>query len=210
MELSFKDIDWRSLLLKRYKGLKLDEKDTMVIFMTDQVTAMDSSIPVTAEVLSQYMVATKEEIDESLEKLLDKNLIEIDPSNGSITLKPLFTRLFNDIKKDLLIASDPKVQRKMDECYEFFQKQLGRVLSPMDVQKINSWIGQGASLALLQEALFNVQSKTKIVTFRKLDNEVLRLLKESDIKKEGYTLRDKKHPDNKLPNVMSKDWQKND
>lgn len=210
MEVSFKDIDWRSLLLKRYKGLRISEQDTMVIFMADQVMSLDGDIPVTAEVLSQYMSLTKEEIDDSLMKLMDKKLVAYEPSTGNLTLSPLFTRLFNDFKKDIVLASDSTIQRKVDDAYAFFQKQLGRPLNPLEVDKINSWLGEGATLAMMQEAYYNLQGKTKIITFRKLEKEILRLEKEKDINKEGYTVRDEEHRDNKLPNVMSKDWLKDD
>ena len=210
MEVSFKDIDWRSLLLKRYKGLRINEQDTMVIFMADQVMSLDGDIPVTAEVLSQYMMATKEDIDDSLMKLMDKKLVAYEPTTGNLTLKPLFTRLFNDFKKDIVLASDSTIQRKVDDAYAFFQKQLGRPLNPLEVDKINSWLGEGATLAMMQEAYYNLQGKTKIITFRKLEKEILRLEKEKDINKEGYTVRDEEHRDNKLPNVMSKDWLKDD
>ena len=46
---------------------------------------------------------------------------------------------------------------------------------------------------MMQEAYANIQSKQKRVTFPRLEKEILRLEKEKDINKEGYTARDDAH-----------------
>ena len=58
MELNFKDLNWRSIFLKRYKGLGLTESDAMVILMADEVMQMDGEIPVTAPV-DDYLATSK-------------------------------------------------------------------------------------------------------------------------------------------------------
>lgn len=98
MELNFKDLNWRSIFLKRYKGLGLTESDAMVILMADEVMQMDGEIPVTADALSQYMSLSKETIDDCLLRLMDKKYVAYSPK-GDLTLQPLFSKLFDDLKK---------------------------------------------------------------------------------------------------------------
>lgn len=206
MELNFKDINWKSIFLKRYKGLGLDETDVMVVLMADEITQMDGAMPVTADTLSQYMVVSKETIDESLVRLMDKKFVSYDTSDGNLTLSPLFTRLFNDFKKDIVLSTDSKSQRKIDESYAFLQEQLGRPLTGIEIDKINSWLGEGASIDIIKEAFYRIQTNNKRVTFNRLEKEILKLEKERDIIKEGYTARDDEHRSVELPKVISRNW----
>lgn len=209
MELNFKDLNWRSIFLKRYKGLRLTESDAMVILMADEVMQMDGEIPVTADALSQYMSLSKETIDDCLLRLMDKKYVAYSPK-GDLTLQPLFSKLFDDFKKDIVLSSDSRSQKKIDDAYAFFQKEMGRPLTPLEVDKINGWLGEGATVSMMQEAYANIQSKQKRVTFPRLEKEILRLEKEKDINKEGYTARDDAHRSNELPKIISHDWLNDD
>lgn len=206
MELNFKDINWKSIFLKRYKGLGLTETDVMVVLMADEITQMDGAMPVTADTLSQYMVASKDSIDESLMRLMDRKFVSYDTSDGNLTLTPLFARLFSDFKKDIVLASDGRSKKKIDESYAFLQQQLGRPLSGIEIDKINSWLAEGATNGIIQEAFYKIQSSNKRVTFNRLEKEILRLEKEKDITQEGYTARDDEHRATELPKVISRNW----
>lgn len=206
MELSFNDVDWRSLLLKRYKGLGLTENDVMVVLMADQVIRLEGAIPLSGNNLTQYMALSDEQIDHSLMSLVDKKLLAFEGPNSTLSLNPLFEKLFSDFKKDIVLSTDSRSKKKVDETYAFFQKELGRPISPLEVDKINSWIGEGATVGMMQEAFYNVQQKDKRVTFNRLGKEVLRLLQEKDIGKEGYTARDEGHRKNDLGDALSHNW----
>lgn len=210
MELNIKDINWISLLLKRYKNLGLNENDTMVILMTDEIIQIDGDTPITADILSQYMALSKDEIDSSLMKLMDKKMVSYSLQNGNISLEPLFNKLLNDFKKDIVLASDDHSKKKVDDAYAFFQSELGRQLSPLEVDKITGWISEGATIPMMKEAYYNIQAKQKRVSFQRLEKEILRLEKEKDIGSEGFTARNEDHRDSTLPNVLSHDWVNND
>lgn len=87
---------------------------------------------------------------------------------------------------------------------------MGRPLTPLEVDKINGWLGEGATVSMMQEAYANIQSRQKRVTFPRLEKEILRLEKEKDINKEGYTARDDAHRSNELPKIISHDWLNDD
>lgn len=209
MEFGFKDLDWRSLLLKRYKDYGLGEDDVMVILMANEVQKEDVNAPITSDTLSEYMTIGKDEIDQSLYKLLDRKFIVYETSGTVVRMSfdPLFNKLFGDVKKDLVLASDKKTDKKVDEAYAFFEKTLGRTITPLELDKISSWLGEGATMGMLQTAVINIQASKQRVTFPRLEKEILRLEKASDISKEGYTVRDDTNRnDRKLAAILSHDW----
>jgi len=209
MEFGFKDLDWRSLLLKRYKDYGLDEDDVMVILMANEVQKEDANAPITSDTLSEYMTISKDEIDQSLYKLLDRKFIVYETIGTVVRMSfdPLFSKLFADVKKDLVLASDKKTDKKVDEAYAFFEKTLGRTITPLELDKISSWLGEGATMGMLQNAVINIQASKQRVTFPRLEKEILRLEKANDISKEGYTVRDDTNRnDRKLAEILSHDW----
>lgn len=42
---------------------------------------------------------------------------------------------------------------------------MGRPLTPLEVDKINGWLGEGATVSMMQEAYANIQSKQKELLF---------------------------------------------
>ena len=77
MNLTRNDVDWKSLLIKKYQSYGLDELDTMVIFVSDAVLSIQENTLLTCDILSPYMKATKDVIDQSLSKLMSKKYLTI-------------------------------------------------------------------------------------------------------------------------------------
>lgn len=191
MELSFKDIDWRSILLKRYKDYHLSEDDVMIIFMINEIKKMDENSPITNDILASYMCLSKDTIDTCLSNLIDKGLIlyTVVKNTPILTLQPLLNKIFKDTKKDLVIADDKSLERESENAYELFQKALNRTLSAIENDKIRGWMDEGATLSMFQEAISTLQTKGKRLTLKKIGEELLRIQKEKDFDKEGYTAR---------------------
>lgn len=209
MKFSFKDIDWRSVLLKRYKDYGLDETDVMVILVTDQIIKTDPDAPVTPETLAGYMTLPASEIDRSLYKLMDKKLISFTMENNisKFTLDNLFEKLFSDLKRDLVLYDSAGSSSKVENAYKFLEDTLGRTLSVLEVDRISSWLKEGADLAMIKSAVANLNSRHTRITFSKLNQEILRLEKEKDIESEGYTVRDDTNRDErKLNQLLTHNW----
>lgn len=191
MNLSFKDIDWRSFLLKRYKDYRLSEDDVMVIFMINEIKKIDDNSPITNDVLSSYMSLSKDEIDTCLSNLIDKNFIvyKVQKNTPVLSLEPLFNKIFKDIKKDLIIANDKALDKESENAYEIFQKAFNRTLTPLENDKIRNWMDEGATIAMFKEAINLITSKNKRLTLKKVGDELLKLQKEDDFDKEGFSAR---------------------
>lgn len=191
MNLSFKDIDWRSILLKRYKDYHLSENDVMVIFMINEIKKIDENSPITNDVLSGYMSLSKDEIDTCLSNLIDKNFIvyKVQKNTPILSMEPLFNKIFKDIKKDLIIANDKALDKESENAYEIFQKAFNRTLTPIENDKIRNWMDEGATIPMFKEAINIITSKNKRLTLKKVGDELLKLQKEDDFDKEGFSAR---------------------
>lgn len=213
MEFSFSDIDWRSLLLKRYKGYGLSESDVMVVFIADQIEKVDPTAPITAETVAGYMTLSVDEVDQALERLLSRKFISytVDNMQAKLSLEGLFNRLFSDLQKDIVLKRDDG-GRKMSEIHEYLVKELNRPsLSPIELDKVAAMVSEGATLKLIKQAVSNIRSKGSNLTFSRLSKEVLRLEKEDDISREGYTVRnDIIRDDRKLNETLAHDWVNDD
>lgn len=194
MDLSYKDIDWRSLLVKCYKYYGLNEKDLAVILcLYDVLSSVDSLI--TPDDLVSYMTISKDEIDESLSKLMDKNFISIETVQKKkvTSLKPLLKRILSDLKKDIVIESNESLKKKSDnkvnELYPYFEDILGRPLTGRELDKISTWFKTGADEKLIKEAVEKLKAQSKTISLPAVDKVLIALQRNDDISKEGFSPR---------------------
>ena len=105
MNLTRNDVDWKSLLIKKYQSYGLDELDTMVIFVSDAVLSIQENTLLTCDILSPYMKATKDVIDQSLSKLMSKKYLTIVQKGNSFfsSLEGFKDQLFKDEIKNLIL-----------------------------------------------------------------------------------------------------------
>ena len=213
MEFSFSDIDWRSLLLKRYRGYGLGENEVMVLLVADQIQKIDPTAPITSETLSGYMTITSEEIDACLERLMNRKLIAyvIEGTVAKLSFEGLFNKLFADLQKDITLKRDDGGKR-LSEIHAYLLQELNRPsFSPVEQDKIAAMVSEGATIKMFRTAVNNIRSKSNRVTMTRLSQEILRLEKESDFDKEGYTVRNEVVRDTrKLNETLAHDWVNDD
>ena len=74
MEINAYDMDWKSILVKKYRNYDLNEIDCMVLFVSDAILHVQPKTLITKEILSPYMVEG-DKIDDSLSHLMDKKFL---------------------------------------------------------------------------------------------------------------------------------------
>ncbi len=184
-------LDFRYLLLENYKDLKLTENELVVILMIDQLIGQNNPL-ITADLLSLKMTLDPKTIDEILAHLVKKHYIEyISTSKGTATtLEPLKEILFNEFQ--LTVAQkdmhDKAHNRTVfdDNIYTTFEKILSRNLSPVEVDKITSWLEYGHSEEEVIEALKEAVSRNR-KTLREVDRILLSWEVKADREKEGVS-----------------------
>lgn len=194
MELSYKDIDWRSALVRRYKAYGLDEVDLAVILSIYEETKEDD-VFLSSDELVSYMVAKKDVIDSSLVKLINKKLITyINRDNSTvISLAPLFSKLVIDVKKDIVLDSKDSSKEKnkdlVNTLYTYFETEMGKSLSSREVDRIAFWLKQDISENMIHECVEKLKDQRKRVSITAVDKLLLKMQKQDDIKKEGFSPR---------------------
>lgn len=185
-------LDYRSLLIDSYKSLGLNEYDLAILLLVDNILKEQVTL-VSADMLALKMNLDIKHIDASLSSLLTRGFIEYVTNDNSITtsIKPTYRRLKENFVKDLIISSSLEDnQNKKDELtniFGTFEKELGRSLTPVEIEKIREWVSQDVKESLIIDALHECQNKSKRVTLKGIDKIIIKRLAMNDIEKEGYS-----------------------
>ncbi len=176
MNLTLKDIDWKSLVVKKYQSYGLDEMDCMVLFVSDAVLDMEPNLLLTCDILSTYMKANKEDIDRSLSKLMAKNILIIQNSGStySSSLEEFKLRLFKDEVKDLVLKGGSGTTSISENLYSFLESINGP-LSPIDRDRVAQWLKDGIEENQIKEACKKAMTKNGHISFKTADTYLLQM-----------------------------------
>jgi DNA replication protein len=185
-------LDYRSLLIDNYKSLGLNEYDLAILLLVDNILKEQVTL-VTSDMLALKMNLDVKQIDASLASLLTRGFLEYVSNENSITtsIKPTYKRLKDNFIKELVINNSLEDNKsKMDELtniFGTFEKELGRSLTPIEIEKIREWVSQDVKEDLIIDALHECQNKSKRVTLKGVDKIIIKRLTMNDIEKEGYS-----------------------
>lgn len=191
-ELTLQQIDYRYVLVDNYKSLGLSEYDLAVLLCVDNVLK-GAPVLVTAELMALKMNLNVKEIDTILVSLTSRGFIEYRKVEGSLvsSLKPTYDKLLNMFQNDVvrLVKGqvDQKQSEEMSNVFQIVQGELGRNLSPIEIEKIRDWISQGITQEIIVDCIHECQHKVKNVTVNKLDKMILKYVSSRDIEREGYS-----------------------
>lgn len=190
MNLTYDDVNWKNILIKKYLSYSLDELDCMVLFVCDAVLSVESNVLITCDILLPYMKASKDDIDKSLSKLMNKKYIECVINNGNIysSLSNFKQKLFNDEIKDISLRKSISENVNISESLYSYIESLNGPLSPLDKDLVSSWLKQGADEGMVKEACAKSVSKSGRVTFKKADKVISELLRSSSRQNIGVSL----------------------
>jgi DNA replication protein len=193
-------IDFRYLLIENYKKLKINENELATIFIIDHLIGQGNSL-ITADFLSLKMTMPVKEIDQILAALLKKGIIDyVSEGKKTITtLEPLKKRLYREFQISLAdeqkANNSKQIEETLTNIYSEFQKNLGRILSPLEISRIREWVSYGYSDELIINALKESLSKGK-KSLRSVDKILLSWAARDDIEEEGHS-------------PLSESWSKN-
>ncbi len=190
MNLTKNDIDWKSLLIKKYLNYGLDEIDTMVLFVSDAVLSVAENTLLTCEILSPYMKAPKDRIDQSLSKLMSKKYLNI-VQNGnqfSTSLDSFKEQLFEDEIKDLILkGNNDTLKNPLSENLYSYLESINGPLSPIDKDRVSQWLKGGADENMIKEACKKAITKNGHISFKTADTLVLQMQRSESRKTIGVS-----------------------
>ncbi|KJS16282.1 MAG: hypothetical protein VR69_10300 [Peptococcaceae bacterium BRH_c4b] len=158
-----------NLLLKHYKGMGISDGEMMLLIQMLRLRHEDKEHYPTPEILCCYLSGNAEEIREALGSLQAKDMLALthyydelaDEVKTGYDFEPLFEKLSDfwasarvkEIEKaNQALARGTRKKEEIGTLYRSFEKEFGRPLSPIEVEKIDQWSVQAGPL-LVREAL---------------------------------------------------------
>ena len=187
-------IDYRYLLVDTYKSLGLNEYDLAVLLVVDNILK-ETPVLVTNELLALKMSLDVKELDSILVSLMNRGFLEysnLPNSNSLVTsISPTYKKISENFVRDLItynaLEENDNRKHSISNIYGTFEKELGRSLSPVEIEKIREWVSQGIEEAMIISSLHECIAKNKRVTIRSIDKIIIKKLSSKDLKEEGYS-----------------------
>lgn len=191
------------ILLSNYKKLGITCEELIIIMV---IMNYGDKVIYDPELFTKDINGNKHEVMKIINNLFDKNIFSLvmEKSNKKtieyISLDLLYNKLFN-------IVLDKKEDAEIDNSiFSIFEGELGRMLSPMEYEKVKEWITSGNSSELIICALNEAVLKG-VNNFNYIDSILNNWRKKgykckNDIMKEKEEYRSKK----KNTPIFDTDW----
>ena len=138
------------LLINNYKSLGITDEELVIIMI---ILSYGDKVVYDPELFANEINSNKRDVMKTINNLFDKNILSlvIDKSNRKtieyISLDLLYEKLLN-------IAIGKEDSNEIDNSiFGVFESELGRMLSPMEYEKIKEWISSGNSYEIIACAL---------------------------------------------------------
>ena len=146
------------ILFNNYKKLNITEEELVVIML---IISLGNKIEFNPDIFVSELGMDKAKIMIIISSLMDKKILSLEMIKSGrkmgeyISLSLLYDKLLNIVKD---IDEEDKV--KIDNSiFTIFENELGRLLSPMQIDKIKEWVNtyknEELIIAALKEAVMN-------------------------------------------------------
>ena len=155
------------ILLRNYKKINITEEELVLLICLINI---GDKVPYNPSIFIEEIGMDKYKAMQILNDLSEKNMINIKVENNNsgkkqeyIYLDFLYLKLFN-----LLLDDENADDTKENDIFTLFEQELGRTISPMEVEIIKEWIHDGykeelikdvRSLKYIDRILFNWKNK---------------------------------------------------
>ncbi len=140
------------ILFRNYKKMNITEEELIIIIC---LINLGDKIPYNPNLISMEIGMDKYNVMQILNNLSEKNIINIKVENEKkdefIYLDFLYLKLFNILMNDNTIEEEKKEEN--NDIFSLFEQELGRPISPMEVEIIKEWLHDGFSEDIIKEAL---------------------------------------------------------
>ena len=180
-------LDLNYILLENYKKLKITEAELTVILMISHLLNEGNNL-ITNTILSYKMNYSEEELDDIIVSLMKKGFLTYVKSS----LEPLNKILYKEFEISILgngIKDDKIRKEQISKLYNKFEKEFGRSLAPVELQKIDEWLGSdGYTIDEVEFALKDAKINNAL-SIKYIDKILFNQKRREDIKQEGYSFR---------------------
>jgi DNA replication protein len=185
-------LDLNYILLENYKKLKITEAELTVILMISHLLNEGNNL-ITNTILSYKMNYSEEELDDIIVSLMKKGFLTyVSTPEGGLksSLEPLNKILYKEFEISILgngIKDDKIRKEQISKLYNKFEKEFGRSLAPVELQKIDEWLGSdGYTIDEVEFALKDAKINNAL-SIKYIDKILFNQKRREDIKQEGYS-----------------------
>ncbi|MBQ9266379.1 MAG: DnaD domain protein [Bacilli bacterium] len=177
-------VNFTYLLVEFYKVLGLSENELAVILVIEHLSQQENDL-ITAPMISLKMNLSEKEIDEILAKLYTAKMLEIETrGNRTLTsLKPLQDMVYKAFQRSIFSEEEIEKDRELDEVRRRvlaeMEKLLNRTLSPIEVDRVNSWITEGVSEDIIMNSILDAKAKNQ-TSINNVDRYILYRMRRED------------------------------
>lgn len=154
------------ILLNNYRKLNINEEELVVIML---IISLGSTIEYNPDVFVRELGMDKQEVMSIISRLIGKNILSIEivkngrKSEEYLSLSLLYDKLLNIVKD---VSEEDKVKIN-SSIFNVFEEELGRLLSPMEIEKIKEWVNTYKNddliVSALNEAVLNGVSNLRYI-----------------------------------------------
>lgn len=191
IDLHGEGIDLLYHLIENYSSFGLNEEELAVILVVDHLLRKGNKL-VTSDLLSLKMKLKTSEIDKILSNLVRNDYLAYETTDeGMVTsLKPLKEKLYKAFERSLAkdrqnLLSEQRASA-LSRLYEYYERRLNRVLSPLENDYIGKWLDAGYTEEEIRYALEDALGQRKR-SIKSVDKILRSGRIRSDIASEGYS-----------------------
>lgn len=198
-----KPITIPKILLSNYKTLGITSDELIIIMV---IMSYGDKVIYDPEGFANDINSDKHEVMKTINTLFDKNILSliVEKNNRKtyeyISLDLLYQKLFN------IIIGSPCEEEIDNSIFTIFESELGRPLSPMEIEKIKEWVTSGNSneliICALNEAVLKGVSNLNYIDSILNSWQKKGYKTKADIQKEKAEFRQK----NKQVDIFDTDW----
>ena len=217
-KIKFDQLNYLNILISQYKELGLTENELIVLLLIDLYDKENPSL-ITGELLQGKMNLPSKEIDDIIVSLLEKKFVSYEMKDSLMVTspKPMKEKILNYFVNNIINTKSEEEQKVKDdefqEVLKVLQDRLGRVLTPLEIDKVSSWFDDDIDKDLIIKVIDSLMAKRgKISSLNVIDKALVKEISHQDVLDEGFTSVDstsKKNIKDALE-IASYDWVKKD
>lgn len=217
-KIKFDQLNYLNILISQYKELGLTENELIVLLLIDLYDKENPSL-ITGELLQGKMNLPSKEIDDIIVSLLEKKFVSYEMKDSLMVTspKPMKEKVLNYFVNNIINSKSEEEQKVKDdefqEVLKVLQDRLGRVLTPLEIDKVSSWFDDDINKDLIIKVIASLMAKRgKISSLNVIDKALVKEISHQDVLDEGFTSVDstsKKNIKDALE-IASYDWVKKD
>lgn len=149
------------LFFQFYKELNIEDDEALIVLHLLAYHVEGNDFPTPTDLMNRLTMPSND-ITSRLQRLMQKGFLEItrdvDKTTGKLYEKysvyPLWERILQIIELKEQQKSATTLRQEEGEVFRLFEEEMGRLLSPLELEKIGSWLDEDRhSPSLIKEAL---------------------------------------------------------